>query len=37
MENLSFLLIALICPVSMGLMMLFMMKGKKRDDDRGDE
>lgn len=38
MENLGFLLVALICPISMGLMMLFMVKGKKnRGDSRRDE
>jgi hypothetical protein len=38
MENLGFLLVALVCPISMGLMMLFMLKGKKnRGDSRGDE
>jgi hypothetical protein len=38
MENLGFLLVALVCPISMGLMMLFMMKGKKnRSDSRRDE
>jgi hypothetical protein len=38
MENLGFLLIALICPISMGLMMLFTLKGKKnRGDGRRDE
>jgi hypothetical protein len=38
MENLGFLLVALVCPISMGLMMLFKMKGKKnRGDSRRDE
>ncbi|CAN5191205.1 hypothetical protein BH18ACT14_BH18ACT14_16280 [soil metagenome] len=37
MENLGFLLIALICPISMGLMMVFMMRGKKRGNRRHDE
>lgn len=37
MENLGFLLVALICPISMGLMMVFMMRGKKRGDSRRDE
>jgi len=38
MENLGFLLVALICPISMGLMMLVMLKGKKnRGDSRRDE
>jgi hypothetical protein len=35
MENLGFLLVALVCPISMGLMMLFMMKGKKNRSDSG--
>ena len=38
MENLGFLLVALVCPITMGLMMLFMLKGKKnRGDGRRDE
>jgi hypothetical protein len=38
MENLGFLLVALVCPVSKGLMMLFKLKGKKnRGDGRRDE
>jgi hypothetical protein len=39
MENLRFLLVALVCPLTMGLMMFFGMRGKRREkaSDTGDD
>jgi Protein of unknown function (DUF2933) len=37
MEILPFLLVALVCPLAMGLMMLFMMRGHRKDDPAAQE
>jgi hypothetical protein len=31
MENLRFLLVVLVCPLTMGLMMFFGMRGKRKE------